>query len=117
MNEGLLISILYALLATNHLFVGVPESFIIDSFSWIIFHAIKAFLIFVSLIMYLCVSKCYHYCLRDEVVIEQFLVEEIYERELNHAEHLEQEKGNERSLLIRSSKVPRKHGALNCTVQ
>ena len=67
--------------------------------------------------MYLCVSKCYRYRLRDEVVIERFLVEEIYERELNRAEQYEQEKGNERSLLIQSVKVPQKYGALNCAVQ
>ena len=36
--------------------------------------------------MYLCVSRHYCYHLRDEVVNEQFLVEEIYERELNWAE-------------------------------
>ena len=39
--------------------------------------------------MYMCVSNRYQYRLRDEVVNEQFLVEEIYERELNVAEELE----------------------------
>ena len=48
----------------------------IDSLSWIIFLAIKAFLIFVSLIMYLCVSKRYRYHLRDEVGTEQ-VVEQV----------------------------------------
>ena len=51
------------------------------------------------------------------MVNEQFLVEEIYERELNHAEQYEQQKGNERSLLIQSVKVPQEYGALNCVVQ
>ena len=39
-----------------------------------------------SLMLYLCVSRRYRYRLRDEVVNEQFLVEEIYERELAQAE-------------------------------
>ena len=96
--------------------------FTINSLSWIIFHAIKAFLIFVSLIMYLCVSKRYRYRLRDEVVNEQFLVEEIYERELNRAEQYERDDDDdddddERSLLIQSVEVPQEYGALNRTVQ
>ena len=32
--------------------------------------------------MYVCVAKCYQYRLRDEVVNERYLVEEIYDREL-----------------------------------
>ena len=119
--KGLLIGILYALLATNYLFVEVPELFTIDSLSWEIFHAIKAFLIFISLIMYLCVSKRYRYRLRDEVVNEQFLVEEIYERELDRAEQYERDddddSDDERSLLIQSVEVPQEYGALNRTVQ
>ena len=41
--------------------------------------------------LFLCVSKWYRYRLRDEVVNEQFLVEEIYERELALAEEYERE--------------------------
>ena len=67
--------------------------------------------------MYLCVSKRYRYRLRDEVVNERFLVEEIYERELNRAEQYEQENGNERSSLIRSVEAPQEYGALNRAVQ
>ena len=32
--------------------------------------------------IYLCVSRRYRYRLRDEVVNEQYLIEEIYEREI-----------------------------------
>ena len=39
--------------------------------------------------MYLCVSKHYHYRQRDDVVNEQFLAEEIYDRGFNLAEQLE----------------------------
>ena len=41
--------------------------------------------------LFLCVSKWYRYRVRDEVVNEQFLVEEIYERELTLAAEAEKE--------------------------
>ena len=86
--KGLLIGLWYALLATNYLLVEVPELFTVSSLSWTIFHAFKAFAIFLSLMIYMCVSNRY---LRDEVVNEQFLVEEIYERELNLADQYKRE--------------------------
>ena len=80
--KGLLIGIWYSLLATNYLVVEVPELFTVSSLSWTIFHAVKAFAIFLSLMIYMWVSNRYQYRLRDEVVNEQFLVEEIiYMRE------------------------------------
>ena len=117
--KGLLIGTWYALLATNHTFVEVPELFMIDNLSWVIFHALKTFLIFISIIMYLCVSKRYRYRQWDEVVNEQFLVEEIYERELDRAEQYERDDDDdddERSLLIQSVEVPQEYGALNRAV-
>ena len=76
----------YAFLAVNYLLVQTPELFIIESTTWKIFHGIKAGFVFLSLVMYLCVSRRYRYRLRDEVVNEQYLIEEIYERELDLAE-------------------------------
>ena len=89
--KGLLIGIWYALLAVYYLPVAVTELFITDVITWEVFHEVKAFLIFLSLMLYLCVSRRYRYRLRDEVVNEQFLVEEIYERELAQAEEYEKE--------------------------
>ena len=94
--KGLLIGIWYSLLATNYLLVGIPELFTVSSLSWTIFHAVKAFAIFLSLMIYMWVSNRYQYRLRDEVVNEQFLVEQIYERQLNlAAEEHEEEKEEE----------------------
>ena len=89
--KGLLIGIWYALLAVYYLPVAVSETFIIDVTTWEVFHEVKAFLIFLSLMLYLCVSRRYRYRLRDEVVNEQYLVEEIYERELAQAEEYERD--------------------------
>ena len=80
--KGLLIGLWYATLAVNCLLVGIPEIFISDPITWKVFHEVKAFLIFLSLMLYLCVSQWYCYRQRDEVVNERLLVEEIYERQL-----------------------------------
>ena len=113
--KGLLISVWYSLLAINYLLVQVPELFAVIGNRWIIFHEVKAFFVFLSLMMYLCVSKHYCYRLRDEVVNEQFLVEEIYDRELNLAEQLEKaaDEKQEKSLLITSVSECRLFGAIN----
>ena len=84
--KGLLIGVWYAFLAVNYLFVQIAELFTIESTTWNVFHGIKAGFVFLSLVMYLCVSRWYRYRLRDEVVNEQYLIEEIYERELDLAE-------------------------------
>ena len=112
--KGLLIGIWYALLATHYILVEVAESFTIDNISWIVAHMIMAFLIFISLILYLCVSERYRYRLRDEVVNERFLVEEIYEREFNLAEQYERDKDidDELSNLVESVDNCRSYGTI-----
>ena len=92
--KGLLIGIWYASLAVYYLPVRVSELFVTDVVTWEVFYEVKAFLIFLSLILFMCVSKWYRYRVRDEVVNEQFLVEEIYERELALAEEYEKEQEN-----------------------
>ena len=109
--KGLLIGIWYALLAVYYLPVAVTDTFITDVTTWEVFHEVKAFLIFLSLMLYLCVSRRYRYRLRDEAVNEQFLVEEIYERELALAEEYERE---QRDLTINDDDdTKRDYGSLN----
>ena len=84
--KGLLIGVWYASLALHYLVVEIPVIFINNSNTWEVFRELKAGLIALSLIFYLRVSKHYRYRVRDEVVNEQFLVEEVYERELAQAE-------------------------------
>ena len=109
--KGLLIGIWYALLAVYYLPVAVTDTFITDVTTWEVFHEVKAFLIFLSLMLYLCVSRRYRYRLRDEAVNEQFLVEEIYERELALAEEYERE---QRDLAINDDDdTKRDYGSLN----
>ena len=65
-----------------------------------LFQEFKAFFIAMSFFAFLYVSERYHYRVRDEVVNEQFLVEEIYEREIDLAEEYEREKQEEQNFLL-----------------
>ena len=92
--KGILIGFWYALLVL-HLVVAISETNIIDNTTWELFHEIKAFLIAMSFFAFLYVSERYHYRLRDKVVNEQFLMEEIYVREIHLAAEYEREKKEE----------------------
>ena len=104
--KGLLIGVWYAMLAANYVLLQTSELYIHAGDAWLTFQAAKAFLILVSFAIYLCMSKHYHYRLRDEVVNEQFLVEEIYERELDQAAEYEKEK------LITSEDITSTYGSV-----
>ena len=65
---------------------------VVEDKTWLITHGVKAFLILLSVLLYCCVAKRYRYRLRDEVVNERYLVEEVYDRELRLAEEYEREK-------------------------
>ena len=72
-------------------------------------HGAKAVVILFSLLLYCCVAKRYRYRLRDEVVNERYLVEEIYDRELRLAEEYEREKTEEMGLLYANTSVETIH--------
>ena len=76
----------------------ISINFLWQKVTWEVLHEVKAFYILLLLMLFLCVSKWYHYHLRDEVVNEQFLVEEIYERELALAEEYKREKWSDSGL-------------------
>ena len=72
-----------------------------------------------SFFAFLYVSQRYHYRVRDEVVIillEQFLVEEIYEREIHLAAEYERERREELRLMfghLSSSSRQFRYGTIN----
>ena len=103
--KGLLIGVWYAFLAINYLGVQVAGITINALLSWEVFHEVKSFIIFLFLMLYVCVSTRYSYRKRDEVVNEQYLIEEIYERELDIAEKIEQEKLLSESISTTASKT------------
>ena len=80
--KGLLVTFWYALSSQRYLLQVVILFFIDQNEFIMIFYGMKAFFILLSVVLYCCVAKLYRYRLRDEVVNERYLVEEVYDREL-----------------------------------
>ena len=95
--KGLLVGIWYATFSLRCLVVNFTEMYIVDHIVWLILHGVRGLLILVSVLLYFCVARRYHYRQRDEVVNERFLVEEVYERQLLQAEQYEREKKQNRT--------------------
>ena len=93
--KGSLITLWYALSALRFITQAVNVCYIYEDRTWLIFKGVKASLMLLSILLYCCVAKRYRYRLRDEVVNERYLVEEVYDRELRLAEQYEREKNEE----------------------
>ena len=109
--KGLLIGLWYASLSVHYLLVEVPDIYILltDGTTWVIIQEVKAFLIALSLIFFAYVSGRYRYRVRDEVVNEQYLIEEIYEREIRIAAEMEGEEDESESLINSNTSVQQYH--------
>ena len=88
--KGVLVAMWYASQSVSFLIIGIPEVFITSSKAWNIYLSIKIGLMFVLLVAYVCASKRYRYRLRYEVVNVQYLVEDVYDRELAERERLQE---------------------------
>ena len=84
MMKGLLIGIWYASFSIKYLVVNIFDGYIVEENAWNIYHSAKGFGIFLSIVSFSLVFKFYHYRERDEIVNEQVIIEEQYERELLH---------------------------------
>ena len=82
--KGLLIGIWYSTLSIKYLVVNVLDGYMIEETTWNIYHGVKGFCIFLSILSFCFVYKFYHYRERDEIANEQAIIEEQYERELLH---------------------------------
>ena len=60
-TQGLLIGLCYATFSIRFLVVGVLDNLIIERRLWLICEGVKGFLILVSLVLFSCVSRNYHY--------------------------------------------------------
>ena len=82
--KGLLIGIWYAMLSIQYMGINLVEATLDESNNseWCIYCGVKGLCIFVSIVLYSVVSKYYRYRERDEVVNEQAIIEDLYEREL-----------------------------------
>ena len=84
--QGLLIGLWYATFSIRYLVVGIIESFIVEWISYLICEGVKGFLILLSVLLFSCVSRCYRYRQRDEIVNVQGMIEDTHERWLDQEE-------------------------------
>ena len=82
--KGLLIGIWYSMLFIRYSVVNSLDIhlFLLEIDKWNIYHGIKGFCMFLSIISFSLVHKHYQYRERDEIVNEQSMIEDQYEREL-----------------------------------
>ena len=90
-TQGLLIGLWYATFSIRYLVVGILDNVIIERRSWLICEGVKGFLIFVSLMLFSCVSRRYRYRQQDEIVNVQGMIEDTHERWLDQEEEYMQE--------------------------
>ena len=91
-TQGLLIGLWYATFSIRYLFVSLVDVFLFDNTSWLIFEGVKVFLILVSLVLFLCVSRHYRYRQRDEIVNVQGMIEDTHDKWLDQEEEYMQER-------------------------
>ena len=82
--KGLLIGVWYSLLSIKFAIVNNLDihPVLLEVDNWNIYHATKGLCIFVSIVLFSMIYKHYKYRERDEIVNEQTMIEEQYEREL-----------------------------------
>ena len=82
-TKGLLIGLWYSMLSIKSFFINIIDTQVsMDTTEWNIYHGIKGVAIFISLAAFSIVCKKYKYRERNEIVNEQAMIEEQYEREL-----------------------------------
>ena len=82
--KGLLIGIWYSTSSVKYMVIDVLDThpLFLESSPWSIYHGFKGFGIFVSILFFSIIHKSYRYRERNEIVNEQAIIEEQYEREL-----------------------------------
>ena len=82
--KGLLIGIWYSTSSVKYMVIDVLDKhpLLLESNPWSIYHGIKGFGIFLSILSFSIIYKSYRYRERNEIVNEQAIIEEQYEREL-----------------------------------
>ena len=82
-TKGLLIGLWYSMLSIKSFFINIIDTQVpMDTTEFNIYHGTKGVAIFISLAAFSIVCKKYKYRERNEVVNEQAMIEEQYEREL-----------------------------------
>ena len=82
-TKGLLVGVWYSMLSIKFATMGLIETQVImDTVQWNVYHGIKGFVVFCSLVVFSIVCIKYKYREKNEIVNEQAIIEAQYEREL-----------------------------------
>ena len=79
-SQGLLIGLWHTGYSVRLLVVGILDNFLTSEFQWYVYQGVKTGLVFLFTAMFWWISTRYRYRQRDDVVNEQFLVEDTYSR-------------------------------------
>ena len=91
-TKGLLIGLWYSMLSIKSFFINIIDTQVLmDTTEFNIYHGTKGVAIFISLAAFSIVCKKYKYRERNEIVNEQAMIEEQYERELLMNSHVEED--------------------------
>ena len=91
-TKGLLIGLWYSMLSIKSFFINIIDTQVpMDTTDFNIYHGTKGVAIFISLAAFSIVCKKYKYRERNEIVNEQAMIEEQYERELLMNSHVEED--------------------------
>ena len=107
-TQGLLIGQWYATFSIRYI-LAILDNLIIERRSWLIYEGVKGFLILVSLVLFSCVSRRYHYRQRDEIVNVQGMIEDAHERWLDQEEEYVQEEEHLREQVLLSNSGTNEH--------
>ena len=92
-TQGLLIGLWYATFSIRYLVVqNIDTYYNTERRHWLVYEGVRGFLILVSLVLFSCVSRRYHYRQRDEVVNVQAMIEDTHERWLDQEEEYMEER-------------------------
>ena len=82
--KGILIGVWYSMLAIKYFLINILDTHdgLLDVIPWNVYHCIKGIGIFISIAMFSVICRKYRYRERNEIVNEQTIIEEQYEREL-----------------------------------
>ena len=98
--QGLLIGFWYAMFSIRYILMSSLDNAISSWLGLVIYQASRCGLIFLSLLLYLCLSRTYQYRIRDWVVHVQWMVEDIIERRIDQEERYWEERMAEQQITI-----------------
>ena len=79
-TQGMLIGLWYATISFKYMLLTILDVQVTDNNGWYIYHMVKVAVMSFSVVAFLSVAKHYKYRQRDEIVPDQLMAEEVYDR-------------------------------------